>query len=95
MHRECLLLSLYHTHPSPYITQTPQNHHKPHANTLTHTYRYVDGVHIKASPFTIPVLDGRPSETYSIASGAGLLVGATAKPSYFQVRVCVCTFLQT
>ena len=47
---------------------------------------YVDGVHIKDSPFTVPILDGRPSQTHSIASGPGFLVGIAGVASYFQVH---------
>jgi hypothetical protein len=46
---------------------------------------YVDGVQIKDSPFTVPVMDGRTSATYSFAVGQGLHSGRTGDVSYFEV----------
>ena len=45
----------------------------------------VDGMHIKDSPFKVPIQSGRPVKQYSIAFGDGLTVGYTNVPSYFQV----------
>lgn len=45
----------------------------------------VDGVHIKNSPFAVPVTDGATSNINSFASGPGLHIGTAGVVSYFQV----------
>lgn len=45
----------------------------------------LDGFHIKNSPFTVDVLDGRTSATYSYLEGAGLHNGQAGVFSYFQL----------
>ena len=46
---------------------------------------YVNGYHIKNSPFTVMIQDGRNFEVTSIATGPGLIVGEVLSTSYFQV----------
>ena len=46
---------------------------------------YVNGFQIKNSPFSVSVLDGLASATYSFAVGQGLYAGRTGDVSYFKV----------
>jgi hypothetical protein len=46
---------------------------------------YVNGHHIKYSPFTVSTLPGESSEEHSYATGSGLHSGVTGKTSYFEV----------
>lgn len=45
----------------------------------------LNGFHIKGSPFTVDVLDGRTGATYSFLEGAGLHNGQAGVLSYFQL----------
>lgn len=46
---------------------------------------YVNGFHIKNSPFTLPIQDGRNYEANTIATGPGLTIGEVLSTSYFEV----------
>jgi Filamin/ABP280 repeat len=46
---------------------------------------YVNGMQISGSPFSVPFIDGAPSQAYSYAVGPGLIRGIAGEASYFQV----------